>query len=611
MSLSAGSRFGSYEIVGALGAGGMGEVYRARDIRLHRDVAIKVLPAAVAADADRLARFEREAQMLAALNHPRSARFTVCSMERRFRRWCLELVDGPTLADRIAQGPLAIDEAQPVARQIAEALEAAHEAGIVHRDLKPANIKLRPDGTVKVLDFGLAKALDGASGSSTDPTNSPTLTALGTKVGLILGTAAYMSPEQARGRTVDKRADIWAFGAVLWEMLTGRRLFDGETISDTLAAVLTKTPDLTVLPPTTPGPLRHLISRCLERDPKLRLRDIGEARVVLTGDLRPQPTESPRPRARQRLVTTGIVAAIVAGFVLAFLAGRQRAAPAAAVPVTTFTQVTDRPSIERQPSISPDGRTVVFVGDERGNDDLYLVRVGGRNVVPLTADSDADETTPSFSPDGTRIAFRSERGGGGIFIMDATGESVRRLTDSGFDPDWSPDGTALIVAGEPVVDPMSRVSISAIWVVTVAKGEKRQVFAGDAVGPRWSPSGNRIAYWSRNHQTTQRDVFTVAADGSQAPVPVTSDAAVDWSPTWSPDGRYIYFASNRGGTMNLWRVPIDEVTGQTLGIFEPVTTPSAWSGGYDFSADGRQLVFAVVNEQATIRPSPSIRSRQS
>ena len=232
----------------------MGEVYRARDTKLHREVAIKVLPAAVAADPDRLARFEREAQVLASLNHPHIAAIYGLEEAGGVTALVLELVEGPTLADRLAHGAIAVDEALPIARQIAEALEAAHDAGIVHRDLKPANIKLRPDGTVKVLDFGLAKALDrSAGGNGSDPSNSPTLTARGTEAGLILGTAAYMAPEQARGRAVDKRADIWAFGVVLWEMLTGRRLFEGETISDTLAAVLTQPPDLGAVPPATPS----------------------------------------------------------------------------------------------------------------------------------------------------------------------------------------------------------------------------------------------------------------------------------------------------------------------------------------------------------------------
>jgi serine/threonine protein kinase len=291
MSLAPGTRLGAYEVIGPLGAGGMGEVYRARDTRLHRDVAIKILPAAFASDADRLMRFEREAQTLAALNHPHIAQIhgleeSLSESGSTLRALVMEFVDGEALDVRLARGPLPIDEAVAIARQITDALEAAHEQGIVHRDLKPANIKVRGDGAVKVLDFGLAKALDATShgwAPADDALlNSPTITSPAhTMRGVILGTAAYMSPEQARGRAVDKRADIWAFGAIVHEMLTATRLFDGETMSDTIAAVLTRPVDLKALPSSTPPRLRELIARCLERDPKRRLRDIGDARVLL------------------------------------------------------------------------------------------------------------------------------------------------------------------------------------------------------------------------------------------------------------------------------------------------------------------------------------------
>src|SRR5688500_14192341 len=283
----AGTRVGSHEITAKLGEGGMGEVYRATDTRLRREVAIKVLPEAFTADRDRLARFEREAQTLAALNHPNIA--AIYGLEETNGRQALvmELVEGEELSALIARGPLPLDEALAIARQIAEALEAAHEQGIVHRDLKPGNVKVRADGTVKVLDFGLAKALEPAGFASApadlvaSPTlqHSPTLTAAhGTELGVILGTAGYMAPEQAKGKAVDRRADIWAFGVVLFEMLTGRRLFAGETVSDTLAAVLRQDVDWTLLPAELSEGYRRLLARCLERDPKRRLRDIGEAR---------------------------------------------------------------------------------------------------------------------------------------------------------------------------------------------------------------------------------------------------------------------------------------------------------------------------------------------
>jgi serine/threonine protein kinase len=282
----AGQTIGPYSIIAKLGEGGMGEVYRARDTRLHREVALKLLPATFATDPDRLARFSREAQTLAALNHPNIAQIYGLDETGTGPVLVIELVEGETLAERIARDPgrgLPLDEALAIARQIAEALEAAHERGIVHRDLQPANVKLRPDGTVKVLDFGLAKAVEGWRGDAAESglANSPTLTANRTQAGMILGTAAYMAPEQATGKPVDRRADIWAFGCVLFEMLTGRGLFQGNSVSEILAAVLRDAPPLHTLPATTPPAVRRLLDRCLQREPKKRLRDIGDARLEL------------------------------------------------------------------------------------------------------------------------------------------------------------------------------------------------------------------------------------------------------------------------------------------------------------------------------------------
>jgi serine/threonine-protein kinase len=281
VTLAPGTRLGAYDIVALIGSGGMGEVYRARDTRLNRDVAIKVLPADVAADHDRLARFEREAKVLASLNHPNIAAIHGVDDSSGTPALVMELVEGPTLADRIARGAIPLDEALPIAKQIAEALEAAHDQGIIHRDLKPANIKVRPDGAVKVLDFGLAKALDPIASAAGTSTMSPTLSMHATQAGLILGTAAYMAPEQARGRPVDRRADIWAFGCVLFEMLTGTRAFDGDDVSATLAYVITKEPDWRVLPPITPLAIQTLLRRCLVKDPRERLQAIGDARVEI------------------------------------------------------------------------------------------------------------------------------------------------------------------------------------------------------------------------------------------------------------------------------------------------------------------------------------------
>ena len=284
-------RLGSYEVVALLGAGGMGQVYRARDARLKRDVALKVLPADVAGDPERLARFQREAEVLAFLNHPNIAQLYGIDANALV----MELVEGEDLAQRLARGPIPLDEALPIAKQIAEAIESAHDAGIVHRDLKPANVMVRGDGTVKVLDFGLAKAFDPGLATSTagDVSSAPTMACPNvTMSGVILGTPSYMAPEQARGQPVDQRTDIWAFGVLLYEMISGRRPFNGETLSDTIAAVLTGEPDFSAIPATTPYAIRTLIERCLQRDPKVRLRDIGEARIVLSAPVGTAPASA-------------------------------------------------------------------------------------------------------------------------------------------------------------------------------------------------------------------------------------------------------------------------------------------------------------------------------
>src|SRR5688572_24738719 len=329
MNLGPGFRIGPYEIVALLGAGGMGEVYRARDPRLKRDVALKFLPEAVAADPERLARFEREAQALAALNHPHIATIhgieespSTGSGQAAVRALVLELVEGETLADRIARGPIPVPEAVVFARQIVDALEAAHESGIVHRDLKPANIQIAPDGAVKVLDFGLARigAHDGAESLRFDSSMSPTITspAIVTGQSVLMGTASYMSPEQARGKIADKRSDIWAFGVVLYEMLTGKRAFEGETVTEVAGAVIHKELDLSALPAATPDSVRLTLGRCLHKDPRQRMRDMGDVRLALDGAFDPPTASARRHDAGRRSRTVAIASA--ASLVAAVLA---------------------------------------------------------------------------------------------------------------------------------------------------------------------------------------------------------------------------------------------------------------------------------------------------
>jgi serine/threonine-protein kinase len=401
LGLSPGTRLGGYEILSLIGSGGMGEVYRARDSRLNRDVAIKVLPSELAADPDRLARFEREAKVLASLNHPNIAQIHGVDDASGTPALVMELVEGPTLADRIAKGPIPLDEALPVAKQIAEALEAAHEQGIIHRDLKPANIKVRADGTVKVLDFGLAKALEPVVSAVGNATMSPTLSMHATQAGFILGTAAYMAPEQARGKAVDKRVDIWAFGCVLYEMVTGERLFQGEDLTETLASVVKEQPDLS----KAPRQVQHLLRKCLEKDPKKRLRDLGDAWDLLDDASRQpaQPSVAPIGSWLPWAAVIAIAAAAIVASIVAYRATR---------PVErTLTRVADRLETDISPGIvsaavafSPDGSRLAYVS--RGVDQVTHISMRRLDdakivVVPGTEGADA----PFFSPDGRWIAF--------------------------------------------------------------------------------------------------------------------------------------------------------------------------------------------------------------
>jgi serine/threonine protein kinase/Tol biopolymer transport system component len=622
MALDPGTRLGPYEVIAAIGSGGMGEVYRARDTKLGRDVALKILPDVFASDRERLARFEREAKTLASLNHPNIAQIygiedgpstprepqgrpeesrgaTGSGRGDSVRALVMELVPGRTLDEMIAglgSSGLSPESVLPIAKQIADALEAAHEAGIVHRDLKPANIKVRDDGTVKVLDFGLAKGGAGGGtedrGLRTEDASAPTMTSPAmTQQGFILGTAAYMAPEQAKGKPVDRRADIWAFGVVLYEMLTRRRLFAAETVSETLAAVLRQEIDLAPLPADTPAAVRRLLGRCLDRDPRTRLRDIGEARVVLSAPMAEPAaaaaqTASPSSRWPMRLAWLGAGLMVGAGL-WAWIAPPAAATTDDRPPTFTLRRLTEIPGPEVQPDISPDGRQVLYTSGVTGNRDIYLLRVGGARAINLTQNSAADDEQGRFSPNGDQIVFRSGRDGGGLFVMGATGESVRRLTSAGYDPAWSPDGRVIAYSTEAVDDPYSRNIFAELWTVEVASGKTTRLYAVDAVQPAWSPDGARIAFWANTGG--QRDIWTIAATGG-APEAVTKDAATDWSPEWSPDGRWLCFESDRGGSMNVWRVPIEQRSGRLEGEPQPLTSGVRGLGYGRFSHDGTRMV---------------------
>jgi serine/threonine protein kinase len=588
-----GQRVDRFEVLELLGGGGMGVVYRARDTRLSRTVALKFLPPELTRDPRAKERFEQEARAASSLDHPNLCTILELGETPDGRLYiAMPCYDGETLRRRLESGPLPIDEAVDIAAQIARGLAKAHRNGIVHRDVKPANLIVTADGVVKILDFGLAKLAGLAAVSRT---------------GSSAGTPAYMSPEQARGDEVDARTDLWSLGVVLYEMLAGRRPFRGEREQAVIYAILHERPQpLGELRPEVPPELARIVERLLAKEPDDRYPSIEEPLTGLrslvggTGTTGVPVLASPRRKTGLWLGALAVTVALVAG---TYLLARGRGERPLQL---SFTQLTDQEGSDNFPSLSPDGDLFVFDRETSpGNRDVYLQRVGGNNPINLTADSPQNDTQPAFSPDGKQIAFRSERDGGGIFLMGATGESARRLTDFGYNPAWSPDGREIAVATEGVSDPRSRSSTtSQIWRIAVDTGERHLVpIHGDAVQPSWSPSGSRIAYWGLSNPGSHRVIWTVPARGGQA-VQVTDDAHLNWSPVWSPDRRYLYFASDRGGSMNLWRVPVAGETGEVKGSPEPVTTPAPWTSLLSFSRDGRRALYSTSYKQANLMRAP-------
>jgi serine/threonine-protein kinase len=542
-----GQTLSHYRITAALGAGGMGEVYRATDTKLGRDVAIKVLPAEVSQDPERLARFEREAHLLAALNHPNVA--AIYGLEEAEGRpfLVLELVEGEELQQRIERGAIAVEEAIEIARQIAEGLEAAHDKGVVHRDLKPANVKLTPDGKVKVLDFGLAKAWAGdpVTGSSSDLSQSPTLAHTGTQAGVILGTAAYMSPEQARGKAVDRRADVWSFGAVLWEMLTGRPLFGGETLSDIMAAVLTQEPDWSALPAGTPASVRRLLRRALERDPRRRLQAIGEARLVLE-DPGSATDFGGTPDGRSRYRT--VVAAVAGGLAL-FVAGWlvRPAPPRGDQPVRKLDLFTGHldAALGQMPVISPDGGRVAFVAEGR-------LRVRDLERFEALELPGVDEVLyPSWSPDGTHLVY-ARRGrawkvpsdGGGPTELGAVPDD---LIGSGGST-WTRDGR-IVFAGSDTVG---------LWEIPAGGGEGQEVHALDRAHETdfhelgLLPEDRGVLFTVHRRESAQADTIAVLAEGTRRVVFQIPGEILRY-PAYSPSGHLVY--ERQTTNPGIWAVP--------------------------------------------------------
>jgi len=566
MSVKAGEKLLHFTVVDKIGEGGMGAVWRATDSTLGRDVAIKVVPQAFADDAERLARFEREARTLASLNHPNVASIyglhESATAAGPIRFLSMELVEGEDLAERLARGPLPVDQTLAIGVQIAAALEAAHARGVIHRDLKPANVVLGPDGRVKLLDFGLAKALEG-SVAAADPALSPTLTSLGTIAGVILGTAAYMSPEQARGRPVDRRTDLWAFGCVLYECLTGARLFQGETVSDSLAAVLRKDPDWTALPEDTPPLVRLLLRRCLERDPNRRLRDAGDARLELQQAIEDPGLDAlgletrsiaapPLPR-RAPWLPWAVAAFAVVALVGSFL-GRSRDAPRAGVSPHLSIPLQGRMTFDdvggAPPVVSPDGRFVAFgMLDGSGVDRLWLRPLDRFEARPL--DGTENATFPFWSPDGRHLGFFQQ---GKLRRVEIATGRLQTIVDLGLS---MPRGASWGANDRIAFVPNSN---TGVWVVDAAGGTPTQVTTPDPGIPdgshRWPsflPDGERFLFtlWTNDVEALEQygGVYVGWPAGDREPVRVLTDKS---SAAYAPSGHLLVVQER-----NLLAVPFD------------------------------------------------------
>jgi Tol biopolymer transport system component len=599
MGLTAGTKLGPYEIVSPLGAGGMGEVYRARDTKLNRDVALKVLPESLSHDAERLARFKREAQVLASLNHPNIATIHGLEESGGLQALVMELVEGQTLAEIVgARHGVPLQDALPIAKQITDALEYAHDHGIIHRDLKPANVKVTPDGTVKVLDFGLAKALDAdPASSSSNVSNSPTLTIAATQAGVIIGTAAYMSPEQARGKTADRRADIWSFGCVVYEMLAGKRLFEGETVSDTLAAVLTKEPDWDALPVQTPWRIRELVRRCLVRDRRQRLQAIGEARIAIEetisgeegarhGDSLPAGETPPLRRALPwalafvGLALSAILVLVQPGFIFQ---------PKGAKDVISFSVLPPENTAFQQlggfVQVSPDGRKLAYVAIDKDAKPQIWVRTLS-DLTPRVLPGTEGATWLFWSPDSRSLGFDAD---GKLKKVEASGGPVQTLADaSAGSGTWNADGV-IVYANEHV---LYRVPESGGTPVKVVEPDASQ-HELDAF-PQFLPDGKHFLFGAiRNDARSGLMVRISSLDSREVKNLVTVNSSVEYV----PPGYLLYLQE---GTLMARRFDAGslEFTSEPISVAENVGSYSLFPFSY-FSASASVLEYQTPSDQTT------------
>jgi Tol biopolymer transport system component len=574
-----GQTISHYRVLDKLGTGGMGEVYRATDSRLGRDVALKVLPAAFAQDAERMARFEREAQLLASLNHPHIAAIYGLEVSSGIRALAMELVEGPTLAERIKGAQIPLEETLSIARQIAEALEYAHERGIIHRDLKPANVKLTPDGKVKVLDFGLAKALED-SPAAADMTSSPTLSMAATKAGIILGTAAYMSPEQAKGKAADRRADIWSFGVVLYEMLTGRQAYLGETAPETMAHVITRDPDWTSVPPGTPPRLQQLLRRCLTKDPKQRLQAIGEARLALdeiqsgstaTEMLLPaSPARSFGVREIAGLSVGGVLLAALAGFSGWWLKSGAPESPVRKFDLTV-PDLGHGSGLHGNFAISPDGKQIAYLSSDR-----LWIRALDR-VEPREVPGSAGVQIPFWSPDSAYVGFAAN---GKLWKAPAAGGETTTICDlrgaliGGSGASWGEDGTIVFSRGG-----------TGILQVSARGGDPRSFLdvdpqtEQDLHQPYFLPEGRGVIY--SPHRKGQTAGTLMVFSGGKKKILLQLEGQSIWNPVYSRTGHILY--RRQMTNAGVWALPFSlsklEVTGEPFLVAPNADNPSVAADG--------------------------------